>query len=77
MYWKTNCNMYISRIWPLANTYVILEYLLLRTYVTQFTKAMEDGGVDISFIDSRQHEIGQMADFPPPLAPLAPSLFDL
>ena len=37
MYCKNDCNMYISRIWPLANTYVIFTYL--STYVTQFTKS--------------------------------------
>ena len=29
---------------------------------------MEDGGVDTTVIDSRQHKMGQMADFPPLLA---------
>ena len=31
---------------------------------------MEDGGVDTTVIDRRQHKIGQMADFPPILASL-------
>ena len=35
---------------------------------------MEDGGVDTTVIDSRQHKMGRMADFPPPLAS---SVFDL
>ena len=35
---------------------------------------MEDGEVDITVIDSRQHKMGQMADFPPPLAS---SVFDV
>ena len=29
---------------------------------------MENGGVDITVINSRQHKIGQMADFPPLVA---------
>ena len=29
---------------------------------------MEDGGVDSTVIDSRQHKMGQMADFPPRVA---------
>jgi hypothetical protein len=37
-------------------------------------KTMEDGGVDTTVIDSWQHKIGQMADFPPHLAS---SVFDL
>ena len=35
---------------------------------------MEDGGVDTTVIDSRQHKKGRMADFPPLLAS---SVFDL
>ena len=35
---------------------------------------MEDGGVDTTVIDSRQHKMGQTADFPPLLASL---VFDL
>ena len=35
---------------------------------------MEDGGVDTTFIDSWQHKMGQMADFPPLLVS---SVFDL
>ena len=35
---------------------------------------MEDGEVDITVIDSRQHKMGQMADFP---TLLASSVFDL
>ena len=31
---------------------------------------MEDGGVDTTVIDSRQHNMGRMADFPPLLASL-------
>ena len=34
----------------------------------------KDGGVDTTVIDSRQHKLGQMADFPPLLAS---SIFDL
>ena len=34
---------------------------------------MEDGGVDTTLIESRQHKLGQMADFPPLLAS---SVFD-
>ena len=34
---------------------------------------MEDGGVDTTGIESRQHKMGQMADFPPLLAS---SVFD-
>ena len=30
--------------------------------------SMEDGGVDTTVIDRRQHKMGQMADFPPLLA---------
>ena len=26
---------------------------------------MEDGGVDATVIESRQHQLGRMADFPP------------
>ena len=29
---------------------------------------MEDGGVDTTVTESRQHKMGQMADFPPLLA---------
>ena len=29
---------------------------------------LEDGGVDTTVIESRQHKMGQMADFPPLLA---------
>ena len=35
---------------------------------------MEDGGVDTTILESRQHKMGQMADFPPLLAS---SIFDL
>ena len=35
---------------------------------------MEHIGVDTTVIDSRQHKMGQMADFPPHLAS---SVFDL
>ena len=35
---------------------------------------MEDGGVDTTVIDRRQHKMGQMAYFPPLLAS---SIFDL
>ena len=35
---------------------------------------MEDGGVDSTLIESLQHKMGQMADFPPLLAS---SVFDL
>ena len=35
---------------------------------------MEDEGVDTTVIDSGQHKMGQMADFPPLLASL---VFDL
>ena len=35
---------------------------------------MEDGRVDTTVIDSRQHKMSQMADFPPLLAS---SVFDL
>ena len=41
--------------------------------VRQLFKGMEDGGVDTTVIESRQHKIGQMADFPPLLAS---SVFD-
>ena len=34
---------------------------------------MEDEGVDTTVIESRQHKMGQMADFPPLLAS---SVFD-
>ena len=34
---------------------------------------MEDGGVDTTVIESRQHKMGQMADIPPLLAS---SVFD-
>ena len=30
---------------------------------------MEDGGVDTTVIESRQHNMGQTADFPPLVAP--------
>ena len=33
-----------------------------------YNSTMEDGGVDTTVIDSRQHKIGQMADFPTLLA---------
>ena len=35
---------------------------------------MEDGGVDTTVVDRRQHKMGQMADYPPLLASL---IFDL
>jgi hypothetical protein len=35
---------------------------------------MEDGGVDATVIESQQHQLSQMADFPPLLTS---SVFDL
>ena len=42
--------------------------------ISYWLKTMEDGVVDTIVIDSWQHKMGQMADFPPLLAP---SVFDL
>jgi hypothetical protein len=38
---------------------------------------MEDGGVDRTIIDCRQHQLGQMADFPPLLKFLVFDLYKL
>ena len=41
---------------------------------TFYQLGMEDGGVERTVIDCWQNELGQMADFPPPLTFL---VFDL
>ena len=45
----------------------------IRIIKNNSNKIMEDGGVDSTVIESQQHKIGQMADFPPLLAS---SVFD-
>ena len=53
------------------NGFKTIQVLLLQVIVL---KTMEDGVVDTIVIESRQHKMGRMTDFPPLLAS---SVFDL
>ena len=52
----------------------MLFHNLFDPIVNQLGWLMEDGGVDTTVIDSWQHKVGSMANFPPLLAS---SVFDL
>ena len=49
----------------------MLLVIKINLHLNPLKYPMEDGGVDTTVIDSRQHKMGRMADFPPPI------IFDL
>ena len=62
----------MGRVLYFTRNICLFHYQILTT-LTINQKSMEDGGVDSNVIESWQHKMGQMADFPPLLAS---SVFD-